>query len=235
MSSFDRALGDGRTIHLRTTDRSDGDLSVDGDRVLLDPRRRAITTAPWVWLRQVHGREVVVVGPDDDPTMIAGTDADAIVTVRDDLALAVHGADCATIGLWVDDGTIGAVHAGWRGLLDGVLEAAVAGLRSEMATADGGVVHAVVGPTIGPECYEFGPADLDAMIDRFGPSVRSRTSTGADALDVRAAFDVLAAELGLDVVDRDRTCTACAGDRLWSHRARGETGRQALVIWKDGR
>ena len=91
----------------------------------------------------------------------------------------------------------------------------------------------MVGPTIGPECYEFGATDLAAMVERFGPSVRSSTSSGADAVDVRAAFDVLVGELGIDVVDRDRTCTACAADRLWSHRARGETERQALVIWKD--
>lgn len=228
MIAVDRLLSDGRSVHVRTTDRRDGDLCIDLDPAELDARRRALVDRPWVWARQVHGADVVVLDAGDEVADRSGRSADALVTDRDDVALAVHGADCATIGLWTDGGVIAAVHAGWRGLLAGAVEAAV-----ERVGSGSEVVHAVVGPTIGPECYEFGAVDLEAMRSRFGDTVVSSTTGGAASLDVRAAFDVLADECGLDVVARDRTCTACDADRLWSHRARGDSSRQALVIWID--
>ncbi|HKY14173.1 MAG TPA: polyphenol oxidase family protein, partial [Microthrixaceae bacterium] len=104
------------------TTAADGDFAIDSDPDGLAERRGAIAAAPWTWLRQVHGAEVVVVGAPGDH---AGAEADAAVTGVPGAALAVQTADCAPVLLWGDGPTgpvIGAAHAGWRGLYEGVLE-----------------------------------------------------------------------------------------------------------------
>lgn len=229
MQSFDRALSDGRTIRVRTTDRTDGDLSRHVEPSLIDPRRAAIVDRPWVWLEQVHGDRVVVIGNDDDPASLRGAEADALLTMRSDIALSVQSADCGTIGLWTDDGVIAAVHAGWRGLQRGTVESAVMQLRAISSAP----IHAVVGPTIGPECYEFGAEDLRSMRELLGEDVEARTSGGMPALDVRVALDVILDRCGVELVLRDPRCTSCDATQLWSHRARGDEQRQALVIWME--
>jgi YfiH family protein len=234
-----RAAGAARIGRYLATDRAVGDLSIDGEAGTLAARRRRVLDRPWVWVRQVHGAEVLVVGPDDEPGAVSGREADAVVTRRDDIALAVHAADCAPVALVGRDGSssssgavVGAVHAGWKGLEAGVLPAAVATMRSLGAVE----VEAALGPCIGPECYEFGLDDLDALAARFGPAVRGETSEGRPALDLRAGVSAALAEVGVVVVDADGRCTACAGREqpaLFSHRARGEVGRQALVVWLE--
>jgi YfiH family protein len=223
-------LPDGRGVEVRATDRSDGDLRVEGDPGALARAREAVADRPWVWLRQVHGRAVLVLGPGDDPTVAAGAEADAVVTTRTDVALAVHGADCGIVALWSPEGVIGAVHAGWKGLGAGVVGAAVAAMRAEGASE----VAAIAGPCIGPECYEFGEADLQELVARLGPGAGGRTGAGAPALDLPGALAGALGRAGVDVVVAPGPCTACEATRLWSHRARREQGRQAVVVWLDG-
>jgi YfiH family protein len=222
-------LPDGRVVEVRATSRAEGDLAVDGAVAQLRTRRAALVDRPWVWLRQVHGRDVVVVADADDPAARAGTEADGVVTARGDIALAVHGADCGIVGLWSPEGVIGAAHAGWRGVEAGVLDAVAERMRALGATT----ISAVVGPCIGPECYEFGAEQLEALAQRLGPEVRSTTSWGAPALDLPAAVVASLSTAGVDVVAPPAPCTACAVEDQWSFRARGETGRQALVVWLD--
>lgn len=225
MRSFDRALVDGRSIRVRTTDRSDGDFAVTVATVDIDQRRRRIVDRPWVWLDQVHGARCI--GVDEiGPRNAIGAQADAAFTAAEECALSVQTADCVPVALWTDAGVIAAVHAGWRGLAAGVVESAVSALRS-VGQAE---VHAFMGPSIGPECYEFGVEEIGSLVDRFGPSVRSVTTTGRPALDVRAGVRAELARLGVDLVAADETCTAC-DDRLFSHRARADAGRQAMVVW----
>ena len=130
-------------------------------------------------------REVVVVADGDDPDALAGTEADAVVTTRADVALAVHGADCGIVGLWSPEGVIGVAHAGWKGLEAGVLGAVADAMRALGASAS----PPSPGPCIGPECYEFGADELDAP----GRAARARrcgrtTSWGTPALDLPAAL-----------------------------------------------
>ena len=73
--------------------------------------------------------------------------------------VAVWAADCAPVALVGRRGTIAMVHAGWRGLAAGVLDVAVRAVND----ADGSVVAAVLGPTIGPCCYEFSAADISGV------------------------------------------------------------------------
>jgi copper oxidase (laccase) domain-containing protein len=147
-------------------------------------------------------------------------DADAIVTTTPGLPIAVRVADCAPIAL-LADGVVGVVHAGWRGIVAGVIPAALDAMRSLGATD----IHAVLGPCIHAECYEFAGPELDELAARYGESVRGTTSWGTPALDVPAA---VRAQLP-DVRD-ESVCTACSPDH-WSFRKDGAAERIAVVAW----
>jgi hypothetical protein len=189
----------------------------------LERRRRALVDRPWSWVTQVHGAGVVVVR---DPDQEGGAEGDALVSDHPGACLAVFTADCAPIALASPEGVVGAVHAGWRGLVAGVVDSAAAAMRALGASR----VEAALGPCIHPECYEFSPRDLDQVAARLGPAVRARTATGRPALDlpeaVRASLRAADAEL---VADED-ICTACSPAHF-SYRARGERQRMALVVW----
>jgi YfiH family protein len=170
----------------------------------------------------VHGAEVVVV---DEPGQHAGAPADAAVTAAPGCALAVRTADCAPVVI-VGGHTVGIVHAGWRGLVDGVVARAAEAMRS-LGDAP---AAAHLGPCIRPGCYEFGEADLDHVAARLGPHVRATTTWGTPALDLPAAVAAAVRAEGVDVLHDTSGCTAC--DRRWfSHRARAEAERVATVAW----
>jgi hypothetical protein len=176
----------------------------------------------WVWLDQVHGADVATVSePGSHPT------ADAAVTAVAGLPLVVLTADCAPIAI-ADDRAVGVVHAGWRGLLAGVVSAAVEALR---ALGDG-EVRAEIGPCIRPAHYEFGADDLAALAARFGPVVVGETVDGRPALDLAAGVRAAFAECGVGTITDDGTCTY-ADTRYFSHRRDGVTGRQAVVVVKE--
>jgi polyphenol oxidase len=221
------ALDDGRRAVVVLTVTSTGDLAAASDPVALAATRRRVVDLPWTWLTQVHGADVVRVR---SPGEHAGVAADGAVTTISGAALAVQAADCAPIALVATAGAVAVVHAGWRGLLDGVVARAVTEIR---AAAGSDEVRAVLGPCIGPECYEFSPADLAPLVTRFGPGVAGRTSSGAPALDVPAAVAAALAELDVPLDASAARCTACGDGDWYSHRARGETGRHAVVAWID--
>jgi polyphenol oxidase len=221
------ALDDGRRAVVVLADSTVGDLAATSDPAALAATRRRVVDLPWTWLTQVHGADVVRVTV---PGEHAGAAADGAVTSISGAALAVQAADCAPIALVATAGAVGVVHAGWRGLLDGVVARAVAELRAEAGSDE---VRAVLGPCIGPECYEFSPDDLDPLVDRFGVAVAGRTTSGAPALDVRAAAAAALAELDVPLDDAWAQCTSCGDGHWYSHRARRETGRHAIVVWID--
>lgn len=171
----------------------------------------------WATARQVHGAHVVIA---DRPGDLG--EADAILTTTPELPIAVRVADCAPVVLTAD-GVIGVVHAGWRGIVAGVIPAAIDAMRAHGARDIG----AVLGPCIHAECYEFGPAELDRIAALLGDGVRGTTSWGAPALDLPAAV-----RAQLPEVDDQSVCTACS-PLHWSHRARGDRERQALVAWLE--
>lgn len=211
------------------TGSDDGDMGHGGDYVFevapaVQARRRAVVDRPWVWLRQVHGDNVVRAGPG---TTAAGSVADASVTDHDDCALAVLVADCAPVALASDEGVIGVAHAGWVGLVAGVLERTVEAMRSLGATG----IHAWLGPCIHPGCYEFGADDLDIAAARLGDSVRSTTTRGRPALDLPVGVELALAGAGVDDVTSSGVCTACS-PRYFSWRAGRERQRQAVVVWR---
>jgi hypothetical protein len=121
-------------------------------------------------------------------------------------------ADCLPVALARTNGDPGLclVHAGWRGLSEGILEAGVAAL--------GGPIAAMIGPGVGACCYEVGPE----VARLFG--VRGRR------LDLRAAAERALRAAGVDRVEHVDHCTACDAERFFSHRRDGGvTGRQGVI------
>lgn len=196
-------------------------------------------------MRQVHGSKVLIAdhgdqnhrsgfGPPLEP-WCAGEDgeppeADAVLTASSGICLAVLSADCTTVALSSDAGIYGAVHVGWRGLLAGVVEAALGAIRSFGARA----VYAGLGPAIHPCCYEFDSPELQALQDRYGNEVRSLTRSGTPALDLPGAVKKALRGAGAEIALDAGACTACAPERFYSYRARGEPERQGLFVWLDG-
>jgi copper oxidase (laccase) domain-containing protein len=140
--------------------------------------------------------------------------------------ISVRGADCPVVALVAPEGVIGVAHAGWRGLLGGVLEATVATMRRRGASE----VHAYLGPCITAAHYEFGADDLARAVARLGEGVVGRTATGRPALDLVAGVATALGSVGVELDTDHHRCTA-ADPALFSHRARGERGRHAAAVW----
>jgi len=186
-----------------------------------------------VWTGQVHGSRVLDVDtapvPAADvavPLLVRTGEGDALVSDLPGVALCVLTADCGALALASPEGVYAAVHVGWRGLLAGVVEAAVDRMRGRGATE----VVGALGPCIHAECYEFSGSDLDAVAAVYGDTVRGRTTGGRPALDVPAGIAAALARAGARPVGGVDVCTAC-DDGYHSHRARHDTGRQALLVW----
>ncbi|MGD1011053.1 MAG: polyphenol oxidase family protein [Acidimicrobiales bacterium] len=202
----------------------DGDLGPNSglESRALGSRRELLAPGRWRWVSQVHSNRVVVLDPDE---RCEGREADALVTTLPGDPVAVFAADCALVGLVSPGGVVAAAHVGWRGLLAGILEATAAAMRSKGATD----LVAVVGPCIGPECYEFGADDLRSLEARYGSSLCAATSAGRPALDLRAGVHRALESSSIPVLGEEPSCTAC-GPGWFSWRARGDTARQALVV-----
>lgn len=208
-------------VNVAFTDRSDGDFRTTAPASPLEAARRAVVDAPWTWLRQIHGERVIQA---DEAGAGAGSDADGAVTDRMEAPLAIMTADCAPVVLIAERG-FAVVHAGWRGLVAGVVDNAA----QRLAVIGGRPVEVLVGPCINPAAYEFGGEDLAAAVDVFGDDVRSVTAWGSPALDVPAAVAVACERAGWPRPTETPPCTS--DERWYSHRTRGDVGRQATVAW----
>lgn len=206
------------------TDASQGSFALSEPADVLVDRRARITGYSTAWLRQVHGANVVTVTANG---VCHGEPGDAAVTVEPGVALSVITADCAPILLGAQ-GVVGAVHAGWRGLVAGVIQETVARMRALGASE----IQAWLGPCIRTRCYEFGESDLDEVARVLGSDVRGVTAWGSPALDVGAAVRAALSDLGVHRLTDSGICTACSPVHF-SHRARGDSGRQAGFVWLE--
>lgn len=196
--------------------RSDGDFRPDASGH--GERRIRMAALDWTMLTEEHGTMVRTV---ESPGQWDGASGDALVTSRTDVALGLWVGDCAPVAL-LGEHAVGAVHCGWRGLRDGVLEAALDALGDRPAVV-------VIGPRLGSCCNTFGVDDLAAMIERFGPEVGATDSRGRPSLDLGRCITVgLDRRVRVRVVDC-ATCTRCRPDLLWSHR-RGDRERQGFAV-----
>lgn len=216
-----------------------------GDAVeAMDNRRRlseALGIPPrWATARQVHGCSVF----RDDLATVSATvgaaapavpEADAVVIREPGRPAAVLVADCLPIALRRAPGGLRgagaiAVHAGWRGLCAGVIEAAVAAAREPGPTE----LSAWIGPSIGPCCFEVGPEVVDAFAAGRPTAPRCAERVGGSwYFDLRMAAAWVLAEAGVEVAGGlDVPCTRC-DDRFFSHRRNATPRRQALVTWSE--
>ncbi len=220
-------FGNGAKVRFVFTDSTDGDFSPNVYPAELRERQDAVVSGRWSWVHQVHGATALTVS--DEP--VQGCSADALVTNRPQMPISVRVADCAPVLLWSETGdsvVVSAVHAGWKGLVAGVLEAAVARMRTLGAQR----IRWVLGPRISAAHYEFGEADLVTMADLFGPQVRGVTADGRPALDIGAAVRSALATGGVVPFHNrsDPVCTA-ASPNHFSYRRSGDSQRQVGVIW----
>jgi YfiH family protein len=180
---------------------------------------------------QVHGVAARLVGPAERgrgarSRAAVVDDTDALLTQTPGLPLLISFADCVPVFLAAETPQGGAAialaHAGWRGMLAGVLtEAATSLSRLGRLTA------AVVGPSIGPCCFAVGDDVGSALEARFPGVWRD----GHVDLWACAAQELASAGLPPQAVTLSRLCTSC-DRRFYSHRRdRGLTGRQAAVAW----
>jgi YfiH family protein len=210
----------------------------DDLRTVLGNLRRIATVLsvaglPWATVRQVHSPKVVETrgdllgqGPPEARPPLA--EADGIVTAEPGLLLAVFTADCVPVLLADPEaGVVGAVHAGWRGLVAGVLERGMEALVHAGASLDRSV--AMVGPAIGPCCYQVGPEVADAVGERYDRAPAT-TRDGALAIDTAAAAVQALEAAGVGSIRAAGECTAHQPERFFSYRRDGVTGRQAGMI-----
>lgn len=183
--------------------------------------RTAVAAPPLSFVHQVHGTEVRrATAPTSLPQ--SHPRADGQVIDEPGLAVAALVADCLPVAV-AGDGAVAMLHAGWRGLAAGVIDAGVRALRELGAT---GELTAAIGPGAGGCCYEAGP-EVHAAFAAI-PDAHRGTHVDLKAVarhQLRAAGVGSVADIGL--------CTICADPALlFSHRRdRGLTGRQAGVAW----
>jgi YfiH family protein len=220
-------------------------LSPEEELDLGDPRGRAPLEVERAWgraaalvgakpaqivvLRQVHGADVARVAGATGPHTVAAV-ADAAVTTAEGVVLAIRVADCVPI-LVASDRGIGAIHAGWRGIVAGVVPAAIRAL-AELTGEPPSSFVAAIGPHAGVARYETGPEVPDRLVAAglerdhvatIGPS-------GREHVDLGAAVKAQLRAAGVGQIGRIAACTIAA-PWLHSHRRDGvAAGRQAALI-----
>lgn len=184
-------------------------------------------------VRQVHGDRAVLA----EELGSGPVDADAIASGRPGDLLVVRTADClAVLVVAESEGrarAVAAVHAGWRGLLAGVVEAAVRRLSDLAPEA---TLRAAAGPAIGPCCFEVGPDVARPWADRFGDATVRRGPRDRSHVDLAGALAVALLSTPARLVTPPPPCTRCRPEDFHSHRAHGDAaGRMAAFIGLEPR
>jgi YfiH family protein len=198
-------------------------------------RLQAVLPAPVRWLRQVHG--IAVHDADTAPPCGAEPpEADAAVTTRTDVVLAVMTADCLPV-LFADarGRMVGIAHAGWRGLAGGVLEATADAMRARLG-ADAQLL-AWLGPAIGPRAFEVGEEVRAAFVERDALSAGAFAPGPAPGKWWADLYRLARGRLASrDVADAGggEHCTVLEPARFYSHRRDRRTGRMASLVWRLG-
>lgn len=199
----------------------------DDPAALTENRRRlrALLPASPRWLAQVHGRRVIHL---DD--WYPGIEADGAWSDRPGQVACVLTADCLPILLADRQARcVAAVHAGWRGLAAGVVEATIAALPTDPAA-----LQAWIGPRIGPEQYQVGPEFIDHFPNypecfrACGNKANGVARLHADLIGIaRGCLEAA----GVSDIEDCGLCTASDLHRFFSHRRDQRTGRTASLIF----
>jgi len=176
-------------------------------------------------MHQVHGCGVDVVHAGRPRATAAS--ADALVAIGPGVSLVVRTADCVPLLLWDQQAqVVAAVHAGWRGVVAGVVPAAVESMVAAGARPER--VRGWIGPSICSACYPVG-ADVQRQILAAVPSARATSATGEPAADVAAGVTEQLTALGVPVPPRDVRCTR-ESPELFSARGGDATDRLHFVV-----
>lgn len=200
----------------------DVQLVVAHNRILLEP---LLPSEP-VWLKQVHGTAVVNSHDAD-----CWPEADACVSSHAGAVCAVMTADCLPVLLCDEQGgVVGAVHAGWRGLCDGVIEQTVCTMHVKPAA-----LMAWLGPAIGAHKFEVGEEVRAAFIARQPQAVVAfaTDAPGKWLADIYRLARLRLNALGITRIYGGGLCTYTDHERFFSYRRDGVTGRMGTFIWLE--
>lgn len=181
-----------------------------------------------LWLDQVHGNQVIEHPHQACPHT---PEADACYTTKPLSVCAIMTADCLPVLFCNNEGTqVAAAHAGWRGLLDGVLENTVA------TFTDGSQVMAYLGPAISAEAFEVGAEVYQAFIeqDAIYQDAFAITTRQTYQADLYQLATLKLQQQGVLNITTANQCTYQNQTDFFSYRRDGQqTGRQACFIWLD--
>lgn len=180
------------------------------------------------WLQQVHGTQVAVLEAGAVPGAL---EADAAYSRSPEVICAVLTADCLPVLLCDSFGQeVAAVHAGWRGLQAGVIEAALARFQAPATQ-----LMAWLGPAIGPRVYEVGEDVRRAFVDHEATAndAFSATRPGHWLMDIYQLARQRLHRQGVKQISGGEYCTYNDAQRFYSYRRDGTTGRMATVIWRQ--
>ena len=174
------------------------------------------------WLRQRHGARALTARSG-----LCGA-GDGLWTTTPALALAIATADCVPV-VCGSPGRLAAIHAGWRGLVAGVLEATLERLPDPL-----GPLEAWLGPAIGPCCYEVGHDVAARVVEASAEEVVRPGAGERPHLDLHRAAERQLRSLGVERIHRVAACTRCHADVLWSYRSgAAQRGRNWTLTWLE--
>ena len=185
---------------------------------------RQFLPAEPVWLKQVHG-----IGVANADHAVDNQEADASVAHLKNSVCVVMTADCLPVLLCDDAGrAVGAAHAGWRGLVSGVIERSVQAMALPPAS-----IMAYLGPAIGPQAFEVGDEVRHAFIahDPEAQLAFVPHGSGKWLADIYLLARQRLQALGVRRVYGGDFCTFTDSNRFFSYRRDGVTGRMAALIW----
>jgi len=205
-----------------------------GDHVGDDPERVAANRARLRqhlpaepgWLKQVHSARVVELGREPNP------EADAAFTRQPVQVCAVLTADCLPV-LFCDraGSVVAAAHAGWRGLVGGVLEATVAAMQVPPDE-----VLAWMGAAIGPQAFEVGDEVRQAFVAQHAAASGAfvpQPTPGKWLADIYQLARIRLEHAGVQAIYGGGRCTYQEAETFYSYRRDGVTGRMASLIWLE--
>lgn len=189
--------------------------SVNSNRSLLP-----VPSQP-LWLQQVHGTDVIMF-EQSKPTPVA----DGCFSQQQNQVCAVMTADCLPLLLTDSSGSfVAALHCGWRGLANGIIETFLAGCSKPDD------VIAWLGPAIGPEAFEVGEDVASAFADY--PQAFVATQKDKYMADLAAITSAILNKSGVRQIYNSNLCTYTLREQFFSYRRDGATGRMATCIWLE--
>lgn len=178
-----------------------------------------------VWLEQVHGTDCVV-AEHAAPACVA----DASVSFEAFCICTVMTADCLPVLFCSHDGkVVAAAHAGWRGLLAGVLENTMQAMHNPPTA-----LMAWLGPAIGPQKFEVGAEVRALFVAQDEAAADAFVAHGDKWLaDIYALARLRLRKAGVEAIYGGGLCTVSDAERFYSYRRDGATGRMASLIWRE--